>query len=69
MKRLFRRKKRAYRRAKKSGKQEDVARYKQLQKDTQYQSEKAYNGYVNNMVSEASSAKKLYSFIDGKRCE
>ena len=41
-KRLSRRKKRAYRRAKKSGKLEDVTRYKQNQKDTQYQSKKAY---------------------------
>ena len=68
-KRLSRRKKRAYRRAKKSGNPEDVTRYKQLQKDTQYQFKKAYNSYVNNMVSEGSSAKKLYSFINGKRCE
>ena len=68
-KRLSRRKKRAYHKAKKSGKLEDVTRYKQLQKDIQYQSKKAYNSYVNNMVSEGSSAKKLYSFINGKRCE
>ena len=67
---LSRRKKRAYRRAKKSGKPaEDVTRYKQLQKDTQYQSKKAYSSYINNMVSEGSSAKKLFSFINGKRCE
>ena len=68
-KRLSRRKKRAYRRAKKSGKLEDVTQYKQLQKDTQYQTKKAYNSYVNNMVSEGSSTKRLYSFINGKRCE
>ena len=71
-KRLSRRKKIAYRRVKKSGKPEDVTRYKQLQKDTQYrlyQSKKAYNSYVNNMVSEGSSAKRLYSFINEKGCE
>ena len=69
-KRLFRRKKRAYHRGKKSGKPaEDVTQYKQLQKDTQYQSKKAYSSYINNIVSEGSSAKKLYSFINGKRCE
>ena len=54
------RKKRAYCRAKKSGKREDVTQYKQLQKDTQDHSKKVYNSYVNIMVSEGSSAKKLY---------
>ena len=68
-KRLSRRKKRAYKRAKASGDTEDQQRYHQLQKDTQYECRKAYNNYVKETVSEDRDPKKLYSFIKAKRCD
>ena len=69
IKRLSRRKKRAYRKAKRRGEQEDIDKYKQLQKDRQYESKQAYNKYISNMVTEDSNPKKLNSFINAKRCE
>ena len=39
----------------------------QLQKESQYECRKAYNGYVNDIVANDNS-KKPYSFIKGK-CE
>ena len=49
----------------------DFQKYKQLQKDTQYESKRAYNRYINNMVTPEtdSNPKKLYSFINSKRCD
>lgn len=61
-KKLSRRKKRAYRRDKKSGKTEDTERYKRLQKDVKYECRKAYNTYVSDTVSSGKNSKKLYSF-------
>ncbi|MCG8034813.1 MAG: hypothetical protein JAZ03_21935, partial [Candidatus Thiodiazotropha taylori] len=69
LKRLTRRKKRAYMRSKKSGTQEHQDAYKQLQKDTQRECKKAYNTYVEDLVSTDRNPKKLYTFINGKRCE
>ena len=37
-------------------------------KESQYECRKAYNGYVNDIVTNDNS-KKLYSFIKGKKCE
>jgi len=67
IKRLSRRKKRAYKKAKTSGNVDDTERYKRLQKDTTYECKKAYNTYIGDMV--ADSPKKLYSFISSKRCD
>ena len=69
VKRLTRRKKRAYMRAKRSGTQDHLDTYKQLQKDTQKECKKSYNAYVNDLVSSDKNPKKLYTFINGKRCE
>ena len=68
IKRLSRRKKRAYRKAKKSGEEADQANYKRLQKETQYECKKAYNTYIKDIVTE-DKPKKLYSFINSKRCD
>ena len=46
-KRISRRKKRAYKKAKLSRSDKDIQRYKQLQKESQFECRKAYNGYVN----------------------
>ena len=68
VKRISRKKKRAYKKAKHSRSENDIQRYKQLQKESQYECRKAYNGYVNDIVTNDNS-KKLYSFIKGKKCE
>ena len=47
----------------------DLTKYKQLQKDTQYECKKAYNIYVRDIVSDDKNPKKLYSFINSKRCD
>jgi hypothetical protein len=46
-----------------------ISNYKQLQKETQKECKKAYNTYINDIVSSEKNPKKLYSFISGKRCE
>ncbi|MCG7874753.1 MAG: hypothetical protein JAY78_00305 [Candidatus Thiodiazotropha taylori] len=69
IKRISRRKKRAYRKAKKSCSESDIRRYKQLQKESQYECKKAYNGYVSDIVTSDQNSKKLYSFIKEKRCD
>ncbi|MCG8035359.1 MAG: hypothetical protein JAZ03_24705 [Candidatus Thiodiazotropha taylori] len=68
-KKLSRRKKRAFRRAKRSGKTEDAERYKRLQKDVKHECRKAYNTYVSDTVSNDKNSKKLYSFIKTTRCD
>ena len=68
IKRISRRKKRAYKKAKLSRSEKDIQRYKQLQKESQFECRKAYNGYVNDVVT-SDNSKKLYSFIKGKRCD
>ncbi|XP_045160866.2 uncharacterized protein LOC123525785 [Mercenaria mercenaria] len=68
-KRLSRRKKRAFHRARASGKEVDMDRYKQLAKDTKYESRRAYNSYIRDLVSTDRNPKKLYSLVKGKRCD
>jgi hypothetical protein len=68
-KRLSRRKKRAYHRAKSTGSEEDTGLYKQACKDTRYECRKAYNSYISDMVTTDRNPKKLYSLVKGKRCD
>ena len=63
VKRISRKKKRAYKKAKHSRSENDIQRYKQLQKESQYEYRKAYNEYVNDIVTN-DNFKKLYSFIE-----
>ena len=69
-KRLSRRKKKAYRRAQQTNSHEDIEKYKNLQKETQFYCRKAYNNYVEDLVSgDDSNPKKLWSFIKAKKCD
>ena len=45
--------------------------FKQLQKETQYETKRAYNRYVNDLVTPETdrNPKKLYSFANSKRCD
>jgi hypothetical protein len=69
--RLSRRKKMAYRKARNTNNKKDWDRYKNIQKQNKQGCRKAYNDYVRNMVSEdkGTSSKKLYSFIKSKKCD
>ena len=69
VKRISMRKKRAYKRAKHSCSISDLQRYRQLQKESQYECKKAYGSYVSDIVTSDKNSKKLYTFIKGKKCD
>ena len=71
LKRLSRRKKKAYMRAKRTKKKEDWADYKKSKKESQRECRRAYSSHVNNLVSDEQTGnpKKLYSFIKSKKCD
>ena len=70
-KRLSRRKKRAYKRAKKSSKPADWERFKQLSKESRKTCKSAFNNFVKNCVSPegVNNPKKLFRFMKSRRCE
>ncbi|XP_072046406.1 uncharacterized protein [Amphiura filiformis] len=61
LKRLHKRKQRAYNRAKKTGTQEDWEKFRQLRKQIKKASRKAYKNYINNKCLD--SNKQLWSFM------
>ena len=71
IKRLSRRKKRSYKRAKKTGKKKDWDRFRHIKKDTQTACRQAYNSYISNMLEEdnTTNPKRFWSFIKSKRSE
>lgn len=71
LKRLARRKKKAFRKAKRTRSLRDHTRYKHLKKQMQADCRKTYDTYVANMICDDSSgkSKKLWSFIKSKRCD
>ena len=70
-KRLSRRKKRAYNRAKKSSKPADWERFKKLTIDCRKACKSAFNNFVRNCVSPdgVNNPKKLFRFIKSRSCE
>ena len=69
-KRLSKRKKKAFRRDQQTGLSKDIQQYKNLQRETQCHCRKAYNDYVEDLVSgDGNNPKKLWSFIKGKKCD
>ena len=70
VRRLSRRKKRAYQKARKTQSQPDIARFKRLQKETQTQCKTAHDSYVSDLVTgDTKTSKKLWTFVKGKRCD
>ena len=69
VRRLSRRKHRAFRKARQNSNKMNWTRYKNIQKTCKEECKKAYNDYVCDMVSDESSCKKLYSFVKDKKCE
>ena len=70
-KRLSRRKKRAYDRAKRTNRQEDWHKFKVLTCKSRKACKSAYNNYVQKCVNpgETNNPKKLFSFIKSRKCE
>ena len=71
IKRISRRKKRAFRQARKSGKANDWARYKRLKRESQAQCRQVHDAYVANLLSDdpSNNPKRFYSYIKSKRCD
>ena len=65
IRRLKRRKQRAYTKSNRTGKKRDQDRYKRLQSEVQLQIRKSYKGYMQEVVSECykGNPKKFRSFI------
>ena len=61
IRRLSRRKKRAHRVAKRSQKSDDWGRFKKIQQENRKTCKTSYNKYINNMISEDTNNKKLYT--------
>ena len=69
IRRLSRKKKRAFKRARATKKQSDWHRYKKIQKDAQQACQRAHD-YISNMVCElGSNNKKLFAYIKGLKCD
>ena len=61
IKRTYKRKQRAYNKAKKSKKQEDWEKFKEIRRENKKETRKAYRKYVNERCTD--SAKKFWNFI------
>ena len=68
IRRLSRRKRRAYRKAKRSDKDKDWTHFKSLQKTNRKECKKEHNNYVSTMVTDGGN-KKLYFFVKSKKCD
>ena len=68
IKRLARKKQRAWKKAKRTGEQQDWNRFKSLKKDTRRECRKAYQGYVRSFIEE-DSGKHLWRFIKSKKTD
>nr|XP_054765722.1 uncharacterized protein LOC129272629 [Lytechinus pictus] len=71
IKRLSRRKKRSYKKARMTKNNHDFLRYKQLQKECKQACKVAYSDYITNIVSPecSSNPKRFWSFINSKKCD
>jgi hypothetical protein len=71
VKKLSRRKKKAYRTAKKTNLASDWQYYKELKQLDQTECRKRYHSFINNMVCDDFSLnpKKFWNYIKGKKCD
>ena len=68
VRRLSRRKKRAYKTARTTKQSSDWSLYKKIQVDTQHARRKAHDDFISNMVGEpGTNSKKLYTYIKSKK--
>ncbi|XP_071476159.1 uncharacterized protein [Diadema antillarum] len=69
-KRICHRKTRSYAKAKRTQKERDWKRYRKLKKEAQTSCRKAYNKYLNDIISsEPGASKRLGAIIKAKRCD
>lgn len=66
-KRLSKRKKRLYKRAKRTNLDTDWSKFKEINKSCKKSCRKAYNCYINEKIINSNNPKKFYSFIKSKR--
>ena len=66
--RIIRRRQRAHKKARHSNQKRDIDRYKQLQKEVQYQIRKAHKKYLVDTVSHdfKDDSKKFWAFVKNK---
>ena len=71
IKRLTRRKKRSFTKARKTKCSKDFQRYQQLKKTTRSACKRAYSDFLNNIISPESTTnpKKFWGFIKSKKCD
>ncbi|CAG2253661.1 unnamed protein product [Mytilus edulis] len=71
IKRITRRKKKAFKKAQTTKTTKDIKRYKTIKKSSQKECKKAYSTYIHDIISpeQKSNPKKFWSFIKNKRCE
>ena len=69
IKRLSRRKNRAWKKAKASGKNQDWQRFKHLQKNTRRACRAAHANYVAELITEDGDSRRMWQFIKNKRCD
>ena len=67
VKRLSKRKKRAYHKARDSGTEHDINRYKSIRTETRNECRTAYHTYIRDIITTDRNPKKLYSYVKGKR--
>ena len=71
VKRMTRRKNKSYRKARKTGKSKDKARYQHLKQEAKKTCQRAYDDYIRNMISPeaTSNPKRFWSFIKSKKTD
>ena len=69
IKRNSRRKRRAHQTARRTNRPADWKRYHRLQEETRKACKSAYNGYINNMISDDKTNKKLYTFVKSQKSD
>lgn len=71
IKRLSRRKKRSFIKARNTNNKADIKRYQRLKKLTEKECKTAYKNYIEDMISPelTNNPKRFWSFIKSKRCE
>lgn len=71
VRRLTRRKKRSFNKAKQSKRAKDFRRYQRLKKQCRSECKAAYNSFLTDIVSpdSKSNPKRFWRFISGKRCD
>ncbi len=69
LRRLARRKQRAWKKAKESGDVRDQERYNKIKQETKKTNRNTYKAYVNNMISDDKDTKQLWKYIKSRKTD